>query len=222
MTPARVVIHHKRSSQCFIFIPINSTLILSQFFPPLGIFIMDAQNRFVHRFPFMCRRNISFRPCQSDIKRGFYSFVTRSFTTDISHPMATFISLKLIASTPFHIRQCRKSATLIAVPFSIPIRKNPSQSAPFEQIITFCYPRFVTTTIGSTFTVVNHISHQPLVSLAKNGRTINLMIIVCRGNCKPVFVWCLYFLINLLHSFLRNFPLRIQRESGGYTKNCQQ
>ena len=178
MTPARIVIHHKRSSQCFIFIPINGTLILSQFFPPLGIFIMDAQNRFVQRFPFMCRRNISFRPCQSDIKRGFYSFVARSFTTDISHPMATFISLKLIASTPFHIRQCRKSATLIAVPFSIPIRKNPSQSAPFEQIITFCYPRFVTTTIGSTFAVVNHISHQPLVSLAKNGRTINLMIIV--------------------------------------------
>ena len=28
MTAARVVIHHKRSSQCFIFIPINGTLIL--------------------------------------------------------------------------------------------------------------------------------------------------------------------------------------------------
>ena len=170
----------------------------------------------------MSRGNISFGRCQSDKEWCFYGFIPCTFATDVSHPVTTFISLELVASSPFHIRQRRKSATLIAVPFSIPIRKNPSQSAPFEQIITFCYPGFITTTIGSTFTVVNHISHQPLVSLAKNGRTINLMIIVCRGNCEPVLVWCLYFLVNLLHSFLRNFPLRIQRESGGYTKNCQQ
>ena len=24
------------------------------------------------------------------------------------------------------------------------------------------------------------------------------MIIVCRGNCEPVLVWCLYFLVNPL------------------------
>ena len=84
MTSSRIVKHHKRGTQCFVFIPINGTFILSQFFPPLRIFIMDAQNRFVQRFPFMSGGNISFGRCQSDKEGCFYGFIPCTFATDVS------------------------------------------------------------------------------------------------------------------------------------------
>ena len=104
MTSSRIVKHHKRGTQCFVFIPVNGTFILSQLFPPLRIFIMDAQNWLVQRFPFMSGGNISFGRCQSDKEWCFYSFITCTFSTDVSHPVAAFVGLKFVASTPLHIR----------------------------------------------------------------------------------------------------------------------
>ena len=167
----------------------------------------------------MSRGNISFGRCQSDKEWCFYGFIPCTFATDVSHPVTTFISLELVASSPFHIRQRRKSATLITVPFSVPIGKYASKSMPFKQIITFCYPGFVSTAIRSGLAIINDVRHQPLVSLTEYCGTINLMIIVGRGNGKSVLIGRLYLLINLLHPFLRNFfTLRMQSAYSNYTK----
>ena len=221
MAASRIIEHNKGSTQRLILIPIDGTLILSQLFPPLGILVMDTQNGLIQGLPLVCSRQISFRPCQTDKKRCLHSLVPRSFSTDVSHPMTVLISLKFIASSPLHIRQGRKSTSLIAIPFTIPVRENPPQCAPLKQIITFRQPGFITTAVCPSLTVINNIGHQPFVSLTEDRRAIYFMVIVLRGNHQSIFIGCFCFFENLFHPLLRNITLSKNGPNRYHAKECQ-
>ena len=221
MAASRIIEHNKGGTQRLILIPIDGTLILSQLFPPLGILVVDTQNGLIQGLPLMCNRQIAFRPCQPDKKWCLHSLVTRSFPTDVSHPMTPLIGLKLIASSPLHIRQGGESTSLIAIPFTIPVRENPPQCVPLKQIITFCQPGFITTAVCPSFAVVNNIGHQPFVSLTEDRRAIYFMVVVLRGNHQSVFIGCFCFFENLLHPLLRNITLSGNGQNRYHAKECQ-
>ena len=108
-----------------------------------------------------------------------------------------------------HIRQCRETTTLVAIPESVTIRQDTSQCTPFQQIITFGYPCLVSTPVQSALTIINHVGHIPLIPFAEHGRTVYFMLVVGRSYSQPIFIRSLGFLINLLHARLRNFTLGV-------------
>ena len=204
-----VIEHDERCAQCFLLIPIDHTLILSQLFPPLRVFIMDTHHGLILCLPFMGRTQRPVRPGQTNIQRLVHRFISSPFPTQISHPMLAFIRLQGIASSPLHIRQCRETTTLVAIPESVTIRQDTSQCTPFQQIITFGYPCLVSTSVQSALTIINHVGHIPLIPFAEHGRAVYFMLVVGRSYSQPIFIRSLGFLINLLHARLRNFTLGV-------------
>ena len=209
MPSCRVIEHDERSAQCFLLIPIDHTFVLGQLFPPLRVFIMDTHHRLVLCLPLMGGTQRPVCPGQTDIQRLVHRFISGPFPTQISHPMLAFIRLQGIASSPLHIRQCRETTTLVAIPKSVTIRQDTSQCTPFQQIITFGYPCLVSTPVQSALTIINHVGHIPLIPFAEHGRAVYFMLVVGRSYSQPIFIRSLGFLINLLHARLRNFTLGV-------------
>ena len=88
-----IVEHYELLAKTFRLIPIHSTLVLREFFPPLGVLIINMQNRLIGRLPFMRLRNRFIGTCHAHIQRFTDRLVTGTRTSQISHPMTAFILL---------------------------------------------------------------------------------------------------------------------------------
>ena len=130
MNSSGIVIHHKRSAEGFLFVPINGAFVLNQVFKPLCIFVFVGKNGCGCRFPFDGFTQV-FRvgPGQPNAQRTL--LVTSCRTTDIRHPILIFVGLQFVASAPGHIGQSRKSSPLVAVPHAIAISQHTAFDVPF-------------------------------------------------------------------------------------------
>ena len=100
----------------FVLHPVDGTLVLRQLLPPLCIFVIVAHQRFLESFPLMRCRQVVLCRCDTNTQGSLYSLITSTRTTDIGHPVTSFVRQHLIGTAPLVVDECRKSSSLVLIP----------------------------------------------------------------------------------------------------------
>ena len=200
-----IIEHDERFAQRLVLIPVDGTFIMGEFLPPLCTLVVDRENRRRGCFPRMSLGNIAFCRSHTHIERLADGLIARTFSTEIAHPVATFVFCHLIGSVPGPVYQRRISCTLVHIPSLVGIAEQAAQGFPLQQVIAGSEPCFIPSSIRSVLAVVYHIGHKPPVSFAIHHRTVYLVVVVLRCNHHTIFIRCLYLVVYLLHHVLADF-----------------
>ena len=73
-----------------------------------------------------------------------------------------------------------------------------------QQIVTFCYPRFVASSVSTILAVIDDVGHIPFAILLENGGTVYLVVVVRRRNHQTIFIGRTHLLVDALHHVLAN------------------
>ena len=127
-----IIEHDERFAQRLVLIPVDGTFIMGEFLPPLCTFVVDRENRRRGCFPRMCLGDIAFGRSHTHIERLADGLIARTFSTEIAHPVATFVFCHLIRSVPGPVYQRRVSCTLVHVPSLVGIAEQSAQGFPLQ------------------------------------------------------------------------------------------
>ena len=148
--------------------------------------------------------NIFLRPCHTDVQRFAYGLIARAVAADVCHPVVFLVFRNAIAAAPRPVDERRETAALVHVPATVLKTKVASDCRPVQQVITLSEPCLVAAAVGAILAVVAYVGHQPFVTFAENGGTVELMEIVCWRHYEAVFIRCTYFVVDGLHHRLRD------------------
>ena len=183
---------------------VDGALILCQLLPPLHVLIVNGEQGLVFlRLPLVRLAGIAARPRQSDVQRLAHRLVARACTPDVSHPVAPFIAVDAVLSTPVPVDERRESAALVHIPSLVAIAEQTAFGVPRQQVVAGCQPRLVAATVQSVLSVVHHVGHQPASALAEHRRAVYLVIVVLWCHHHTIFIRCAHLFVDLLHRLLR-------------------
>ena len=200
-----IIEHDERFAQRLVPIPVDGTFIMGEFLPPLCTLVVDRENRRRGCFPRMSLGDIAFGRSHTHIERLADGLIARTFSTEIAHPVATFVFCHLIGSVPGPVYQRRISCTLVHIPSLVGIAEQAAQGFPLQQVIAGSEPCFIPSSIGSVLAVVYHIGHKPAVSFTVHHRTVYLVVVVLRSYHYTVFIRRLHLVVYLLHHVFADF-----------------
>ena len=200
-----IIEHDERFAQRLVLIPVDGAFIMGEFLPPLCTLVVDRENRRRGCFPRMCLGDIAFCRSHTHIERLADGLIARTFSTKITHPVATFVFCHFIRSVPSPVYQRRISSTLVHIPSLVGIAEQSAQVFPLQQVIAGSEPCFIPSAIRSVLAVVYHIGHIPLAALPVHHRTVYLVVVVLWGNHHTIFIRRLHLVVYLLHHVFAYF-----------------
>ena len=96
-----------------------------------------------------------------------------------------------------------------------------SLGGPVQQVVAFGQPRLVAAAVGAVLAVVAHVGHEPFGAAAEHRRTVELMVVVGRGDDETILEGRLHLLIDMFHDSLRHL-LRSGTEASGREEQRKQ
>ena len=133
-----IVEHHESGAKSFSAVLIDKTFILNELLPPLSILVVDVHERLLKGTPFMSNSVAILCPCLTEEERSTDTFITRSFSSEVCHPVSVLVFRHLVATVPLPVDEGGEAATLVHIPSAVFIVKETAEGVPVKEVSTLC------------------------------------------------------------------------------------